>query len=467
MYIDTAHSFANGSDFSFSDPATTRLFGFDLTRSTRGAIADLLIDAVRFGRRMQVNFLNAHCVNLAAQDHAYRAILHASDLLLPDGSGIGLAARIARQPLGENLNGTDLFPELCERAARSGIAIYLLGGQPGVAAAAAEAMQARYPMLRIAGTRDGFFAAEQVDAVIAEINRSGAGMVFVGMGVPLQEKWIAHHRVRFAAPVLLGVGGLFDYYSGRIARAPLALRKLGCEWAWRLMMEPRRLARRYLLGNALFMVRAWLHAASAHAGGWTGGARKRLLDLVGSLILLTVFLPLMMLVALAILIDSRGPVFFRQLRIGDNGRPFVLWKFRSMAPDAHARRDEVAALNDRDSVCFKARRDPRITRIGALLRRTSIDELPQLFNVLRGEMSIVGPRPALPEEVSQYQGAAWRRLRGKPGLTCIWQTSGRAEVPFEKQVEMDIRYLDSGSIGLDLALIGRTIPAVIRARGAY
>lgn len=467
MYFNPAESFWTAPTVRRVGLTTTRLFGFNLVRSTRAEMADLLTDAALGGHRLQVNFLNAHCVNLAASDDAYRTILKNCDLLLPDGSGISMAARIARQPTGENLNGTDLFPELCERAARKGLAIYLLGGLPGVAAGAAEAMQSAYPGLRVAGTRDGFFSDDDTDAVLAEINMSGADMVFVGMGVPLQEKWIARHCGQLAAPIVLGVGGLFDYYSGRIARAPLVLRKLGCEWTWRLMKEPQRLAKRYLLGNALFMMRAWLHAASSHGGGWTTGSRKRLLDLAGALGALCLFLPLMLIVALAIKMDSRGPVFFRQIRIGENGRPFVMWKFRSMDPNADARRNELAALNERDSICLKSRRDPRITRIGAFIRRTSIDELPQLLNVLRGEMSIVGPRPALPEEVAQYTGAAWQRLRCKPGLTCIWQTSGRAEIPFDKQVEMDLRYVKAGSIGLDLAIIGRTFPAVLRARGAY
>ncbi|MCJ2184595.1 WecB/TagA/CpsF family glycosyltransferase [Novosphingobium sp. 1949] len=467
MFINHTASFPGAYNAKFADLQTTRLFGYNLVRSTRAVMADMLVSAAIMGERLAVNFLNAHCVNLAAKDAEYRAILKHSDLLLPDGSGVSLAARLARQPTGENLNGTDLFPDLCERAAAMGIAIYLLGGQPGIAAAAGEAMQARYPGLVVAGTQDGFFAPEETEAVIARINASGAGMVFVGMGVPLQEKWIARHADRLDAPVLLGVGGLFDYYSGRIARAPLLFRKLGCEWVWRLMMEPRRLANRYLVGNALFVARALVHASSTHAGGWMTGSRKRLLDIVLGVFAILFFTPLMFVVAAAIAIETRGPVFFRQTRIGHKGRAFTMWKFRSMVPDAHGLRAGMADLNERDAVCFKVRRDPRITRVGAFIRRTSIDELPQLFNVLGGAMSIVGPRPALPEEVRQYEGQAWKRLDAKPGLTCIWQTSGRAEVPFDRQVAMDLDYLQRGSIGFDLALMGRTIPAVLKARGAY
>ncbi|EGD59087.1 WecB/TagA/CpsF family glycosyl transferase [Novosphingobium nitrogenifigens DSM 19370] len=467
MYIDHTENLSRTYNARHACLQTTRLFGFNLVRSTRPNMADLLVNAARDGQRLHVNFLNAHCVNLAANDDHYRAILQDSDMLLPDGSGLALAARMARQPMGDNLNGTDLFPDLCERASVLGVSIYLIGGQPGIAEAAARTMQAKYPALRIAGYRDGFFSPDQTDAVVDAINASGAGMVFVGMGVPLQEKWIARNSARLHAPVLLGVGGLFDYYSGRIPRAPMAFRAVGCEWVWRLMMEPRRLARRYILGNLLFMARAWFYAASNHGGGWSTSSRKRLLDLFGGIAALMLLLPLMLFVAIAIAIETRGPILFRQIRIGENGRPFVMWKFRSMVVDAHARRSEIAALNERDSICFKIRRDPRVTRVGAFIRRTSIDELPQIINVLRGEMSIVGPRPALPEEVLAYQGQAWKRLHGKPGLTCIWQTSGRAEIRFEEQVEMDLHYLRNSSIAQDLALIGRTIPAVMKAKGAY
>jgi lipopolysaccharide/colanic/teichoic acid biosynthesis glycosyltransferase len=326
---------------------------------------------------------------------------------------------------------------------------------------------ANIPGLKIAGCRDGFFTAQDTDAVLAAINASGAGMVFVGMGVPLQEKWIAQHGPQLAAPVILGVGGLFDYYSGRIPRAPLPLRKIGCEWLWRLMMEPRRLARRYVLGNGLFMVRAWLHAASSHGGGWATGRRKRMVDLCLGTVALLFFLPLMLLVALAIALETRGPVLFRQTRIGENGRPFTMWKFRSMVVDAHERRHEIAQLNERDSICFKLRKDPRVTRVGAFIRRNSIDELPQIINVLRGDMSIVGPRPALPEEVRHYEGKVWKRLHGKPGLTCIWQVSGRARISFSEQVDMDIDYLGTSSMINDVLLMARTIPAIIHCDGAY
>ena len=177
--------------------------------------------------------------------------------------------------------------------------------------------------------------------------------------------------------------------------------------------------------------------------------------------------PLFAALCLLITLDDRGPVFFRQTRIGAGGKPFRMWKFRSMAVDAEKRRAELLAQSERDSTCFKMKRDPRITRVGVWLRRLSLDELPQLFNVLRGEMSIVGPRPALPQEVLTYDGRALQRLHGAPGLTCSWQVSGRAEIPFAQQVEMDIAYLEQRSLTRDIALIAKTVPAVVSGRGAY
>jgi len=451
-----------------ADAPRTRLFGLDLLVSTRRHVAAELVAAAVAGQRLTVQFINAHCINVADHDPRYREALHSADLLLPDGSGMSLAARLAGETLGENLNGTDLFPELCREAAARGESIYLLGGKPGIAAAAARAMTQRYPGLRIAGTRHGFWRADEEAAVLAEVNASGAGLVLVGMGVPRQEIWIDRHRARLAAPVVMGVGGLFDYYSGAIPRAPLAFRRIGCEWVWRLAQEPRRLFVRYVLGNPRFIMASALHAWQARGiSAQISLGVKHACDRMAALAALLMLAPLFAMIALGIRLEDGGPVFFRQTRIGEGGKPFRMWKFRSMVPDAEARLAAIRAQSERDGTCFKMRRDPRVTRTGALLRRLSLDELPQLINIAAGEMSVVGPRPALPREVLGYRPEARERLIGRPGLTCTWQVSGRADIPFEQQVELDVRYLRSRSIFTDIALIARTLPAVISARGAY
>ncbi|WP_353228027.1 WecB/TagA/CpsF family glycosyltransferase [Novosphingobium sp.] len=445
-----------------------RLFGLDLVVSTRAHVADELVAMARSSECVTVQFVNAHCVNIAQTNPAYRDALARADFLLPDGSGMAIAASLAGAQLGENLNGTDLFPELCRRAAERGQSIYLLGGKPGIATAAAQAMVDRYPALRIAGTRDGFWNTGDDDRVVAEINASGAAIVLVGLGVPRQEIWIDQFRDRLMAHVVMGVGGLFDYYSGAIPRAPAAIRRVGCEWMWRLAQEPRRLFARYVLGNPRFLASALVHAWQARdLSARVSLTMKHGADRIAAGIALLLLSPLFLLVGAAIRLEDGGPVFFRQTRIGANGRPFRMWKFRSMVIDAEARLAAIRAMSERDGTCFKMKRDPRVTRIGAVLRRLSLDELPQLINIFAGDMSVVGPRPALPREVVGYHDDARERLTGKPGLTCIWQVSGRADIPFERQVELDVMYLRTRSLLTDLVLILRTVPAIITARGAY
>ncbi|GMN14072.1 WecB/TagA/CpsF family glycosyltransferase [Altererythrobacter sp. MTPC7] len=447
---------------------TTDLFGLPIACRTRSAMAQGIVAAASAGQRLTVSFANAHCINVAQRDAGYRRALEASDMILPDGSGMRIAARLAGRSFDDNLNGTDLFPEICKRASETGDPIFLLGGRPGIAMRAGATMVSANQGLRIAGTADGYFRAAEEDALIERIKASGARILFVGFGVPLQEKWIERLRSRIDVPVVLAVGGLFDYYSGRIARAPALVRAVGCEWAWRLAMEPRRLASRYLVGNAIFMGHALRHALNVrHVGDAVFAATKRCVDAVVAALALAMLAPLFLLAMLAIKLEDRGPVFFRQMRIGENGRPFAMLKLRSMYVDAEARRAALVSQSDRSGICFKIARDPRITRVGRILRRFSFDELPQLINVLRGDMSLVGPRPALASEVAAYRPNAYRRLRGKPGLTCIWQVSGRADIPFDRQLTMDVAYLRRRSLMADLALLARTVPAVLGGRGAY
>ena len=194
---------------------------------------------------------------------------------------------------------------------------------------------------------------------------------------------------------------------------------------------------------------------------------KRGLDVAFSLVLLAPLVPFMLIVAGIIRLESPGPAIFRQTRIGRAGRPFVLYKFRSMYSDAEARQARLRGLSDREGLCFKVRDDPRVTRIGRILRRCSIDELPQVLNVLRGEMSLVGPRPALPDEVAAYPDHAFERLQVRPGITGLWQVSGRADIGFDQMIDMDLAYVRSHSLWMDLRLMGMTLRAVASGRGAY
>jgi exopolysaccharide biosynthesis polyprenyl glycosylphosphotransferase len=201
--------------------------------------------------------------------------------------------------------------------------------------------------------------------------------------------------------------------------------------------------------------------------GWQFLA-KRLIDICGSAGLLLVLAPIFVIVALLIKFDSPGPVFFRQERVGLNKRRFQLFKFRTMTQGADKQQQMLEHLNEADGPVFKIKDDPRITRIGKFLRRFSIDELPQLFNVLKGEMSLVGPRPLPVRDVERID-TQWhkRRLSIKPGVTCLWQVSGRSDVSFNNWVRMDLEYIDEWSLGLDMKILVKTLTAVLKGSGAY
>ncbi|HXS09167.1 MAG TPA: sugar transferase [Candidatus Krumholzibacteria bacterium] len=196
-------------------------------------------------------------------------------------------------------------------------------------------------------------------------------------------------------------------------------------------------------------------------------AGKRLFDLSVGLLAFVFVIPIVPLIALMIKLDSPGPVFYRQDRIGRGGRPFRFYKFRSMYREADRRRTELESRNEQEGPVFKIKADPRITPVGQFLRRSSVDEIPQILNVLRGDMSIVGPRPPLPVEVARYQPWHRRRLDVKPGITCLWQIAGRSQIGFDEWMRLDMEYLRTRSLRTDMAIFLKTLPAVMARRGAY
>lgn len=456
---------ADFADYTPANPGTlsaTYLPALDLTLAdgtTDQAIQTLLSPGHR-----RAFFMNAHCCNTRRHDPAYARAVAKADLLLADGIGVELAAKMTGQKLTANLNGTDLVPALLEEAAKRGKSIFLFGGKPGVADAAAANLIHHTPNLRIAGTRDGYQGAQHVENVIADINESGADIVLVALGVPMQELWLDQHGHLLNATLCMGVGALFDFLAGAVTRAPAIVRRARMEWAWRLLQEPGRMAKRYLAGNFTFLAHA---AWTARKEVPAAGVSRRAIDISVCLAALLFLSPILLLTALTIKADSRGPVFFKQTRVGLNGRPFTIFKFRSMTTDAEQRRAALLSTSDREGACFKSRTDPRITRVGRFIRRTSIDELPQILNVLRGEMAIVGPRPALPAEVALYPERAMGRLAVKPGITGVWQVSGRATIGFDEMVEMDLSYAATRTVLLDIALMLQTFRAIASGKGAY
>lgn len=252
--------------------------------------------------------------------------------------------------------------------------------------------------------------------------------------------------------------------------APIAVRRLG----WTL----ERLGVSMVVGTSLDFVAPHRLAVTALAGGVfvdIASSRpaphvrllKAVMDRAGALLLLVVLSPLLAVLVLLVRLDSPGPAIFTQIRVGQDGRTFRLHKLRTMRTDAETVREELLHLDEGHGVLFKIQSDPRITRVGHVLRRTSLDELPQLINVLRGEMSLVGPRPALPHEVARYDDVARRRLAVRPGMTGMWQVSGRSDLDWDTSVALDLGYTDNVSVAGDLGICLRTVRAVVSGRGAY
>ena len=226
------------------------------------------------------------------------------------------------------------------------------------------------------------------------------------------------------------------------------------------LREARREAAASLTGDTLLLGGISSRRATAKTA-------QRALDLIFCAILLLILWPVFGLIALLIKLDTPGPVLFKQMRVGQEGAEFPFYKFRSMVSDAEARRHLLEMHNERSGPVFKMRNDPRVTRVGRLLRKFSLDELPQLINVLKGEMSLVGPRPALPAETAKYTPRQRQRLIALPGVTGLWQVSGRASLSFERSIELDLYYIEHQSIGLYFRILLMTIPAVLSGDGAY
>jgi N-acetylglucosaminyldiphosphoundecaprenol N-acetyl-beta-D-mannosaminyltransferase len=239
-----------------SNLARVEIDGIGVDNLTLDGAVSRIVQFLDGSQTRLVTFVNADCINLAARHPRYRRVLRFSDLVLGDGVGVRIFSRLVGEPLRENVNGTDLFPRLCGALEATSHSVYLLGAAPGVTGAVATWIQSRYPQCRIAGFQNGYFNASEEAEVVEDIRRSGATLLLVAFGAPAQEVWLREHLASSGARVGIGVGGLFDFYSGRIARAPMWMREAGLEWAFRLSREPRRLFWRYGPGNVEFIVRA-------------------------------------------------------------------------------------------------------------------------------------------------------------------------------------------------------------------
>ncbi len=232
-----------------------KLFDIEIDNVTLPQAVEVIIDRLDDETPTQISFVNADCVNIARRSPEYLGALQQSDLVFADGMGVRLAGELLGQPVRDNVNGTDLFPLLAAALEGTGKRIYLLGGREGVAEGVARWLAKNYPGVELAGWRNGYFSADEETQVIDDIRRSGADLLLVAFGAPHQELWIRRNLSKLGAKVVIGVGGLLDFFSGRVPRAPLWVRKLGMEWCYRLCQEPKRLWRRYLVGNIVFLAR--------------------------------------------------------------------------------------------------------------------------------------------------------------------------------------------------------------------
>ena len=690
----------------------SRLLGIEIDPLTGDEFLNRIEQYVQSGKPHQVSYLNADCLNKCWSDRQYREAITKSDLVYADGMSVVWASRLFGHPLPERVNANDLLPEFCFRAEQKGYRIFLLGGEDGVAEKAADDLLSKYPHLKIVGFHQGFFSKKEEPDVIEKIKNSAPDILIVGMGAPKQELWIRQHLQTLHVPVAWGVGGLLDYSAKGIKRAPVWMRKCGFEWLWRFCLEPKRLWKRYLLGNILFTFRvgflvfidailvslAWFAAyflrvfltdflpgsfskplnpienyfialpvivfvwiiicasldlyrrqflrtafeeltaivkmsflflvtsmaaaflmkglnpgrsvlilCSAIAfvlliisrvvwsrlekrlfqegigriralivgtttytknvikklqtqpegkyeilgllddkkapgdkflgypilgkieelSNWSRelGADeiffadpdmekrcllnlvvscgektsvrqyniltdmfgmitdraffsfdedlpfkvlkqgklspfeqvcKRCLDILIASTLLIISLPFLPIICFMIRLSSSGDAIFRHERVGKNGNPMIMYKFRTMYQDVNEY-EEAPIRKD----------DPRIIPVGRFLRRTSLDELPQLWNVLKGEMSMVGPRPEMQFIVDQYEPWQRRRLSVLPGITGLWQISGRKDLPLHANLEYDFYYIQNQSLIFDLIILLETIPVVLFGKGAY
>ncbi|RDH44963.1 WecB/TagA/CpsF family glycosyltransferase [Zooshikella ganghwensis] len=474
------------------------LLGIPFANINRHRALDIVTKTLDQRSSSNLFFINAHCLNTAYSNSEYKKALQKASIVLPDGSGVSYACKILGGHLTENLNGTDLFPYLCTLFSKKNKSIYLLGAKPGTVDQLEALIKLQFPALKVVGTQHGYFPPSETNKIIDQINHSGADVLLVALGVPKQEIWISQHQHKLSTTLNIAVGGLFDFYAKNVSRAPFWMRKLGIEWVWRLIQEPKRMWKRYILGSPLFIWRVWqakkILNPPQHSHNSLSNAYEKLISLIRSKLLrnywqlrnklplkmkriidillstfgLIVLLPLCLLIMTAIKIESSGPIFFKQTRAGFRGNPFLLWKFRSMHQDAEKQRIDLESSNEmQDAVTFKVKNDPRVTNVGRLIRKLSLDEIPQLWNVLKGEMSLVGPRPALYSEIEKYSLLQRQRLDTIPGLTSDWVIAGRSKISFKRQAELDIDYVHRQSLWRDIKLIFQTIPSLISGQGAY
>jgi len=462
----------------------------------RGTISNWIARALLTPGNQTLVFADSLSLLRVQADSLAMEMLKHADLVIPRGRSLRTQLRgLGRAGRGD-IDTSHLYDELFMEIEHRQLHLCLLASNASEAQRVERALLQHYPSLtysiHILEERYRFSTAEMA----ASMRERGVRVILSLLESPQQERVLSRLNRYLNDSLLIGLGsGLADSLFGLRPGQPRQLQQLKLWFRQRrhsillrplhwlgllcnLLMGPFNNSEHGLPLNSSLNRSGWrtrqlraaifLKAMSFRGRRQLGVLFKRLLDLIGVGTGMLLLSPLLLFVALVIKLTSKGPVFYSQIRVGLNGRHFRIWKFRSMYTDADKRKAELEAQNEMaGGVLFKMKRDPRITPIGRIIRRLSIDELPQLFNVLTGEMSLVGPRPALPQEVEAYPVLARARLEVKPGLTGLWQISGRSDLPFDKQVLLDTAYVHTQSTTNDIKLIAKTIPAVISGKGAY
>ena len=421
---------------------------------------------------------------LADLKHAFSS----ADLLIPRGRGINVSMNLINRGQSPSAKSSSLYRELLLSLEAFEKPVILFTDNKRDAHKAEIEIKKLYPNLTLQITICDTQYDKSTQWFLDEIKKIEPSAVLFALQTPLQERLMARVKSNSTAPLLAALGyplfdAIFEVSEGfsfarlrhSVLLSPMRLLKtlVGTlyrtpnvedkhhsrinsilrQWGWSTRFK--RLSIR--TKSSLWLLRCKMQSVL-----------KRAIDLLGAGLGLLFLLPLLIPVAIGIKVTSPGPLFYSQVRVGHRGKLFRMWKFRSMYIDADARKAALMEQNESaDGVIFKMKKDPRITPIGRIIRRLSIDELPQLYNVLTGEMSLVGPRPALESEVAQYPVLARARLEAMPGLTGLWQISGRSDLPFDKQVLLDTAYVNQQSALNDVKLIAKTIPAVVSGKGAY
>lgn len=442
--------------------------------------------SIRQSRGCQsVTFIDAAGLSMANEFSDLKQAYSSVDLLIPRGRGINISMNLINRGQRPSAKSSSLYRELLLTLETVDKPVMLFSDNKPLAQKAEREIEKLFPNLDVKILICDTQYDKSTQWFIDEIEHHTPSAVLFALNSPLQERLLAKIKSKSKTPLLAGLGypffdALFEISEGfnvsrlrhsvllsplrlaktlRVAtskskeKAPSRINSILRQWGW-----STRLKRISIRSKST----AWILRCKMQS------VLKRSIDCLGAGLGLLFLLPLLIPVAVGIKVTSPGPLFYSQVRVGHRGKLFRMWKFRSMYIDADARKAALMEQNESaDGVIFKMKKDPRITPIGRIIRRLSIDELPQLYNVLTGEMSLVGPRPALESEVAQYPVLARARLEAMPGLTGLWQISGRSDLPFDKQVLLDTAYVNQQSAINDIKLIAKTIPAVVSGKGAY